>query len=417
MDVRTVNAGEAAVAPPPGNPRFPAIDGLRAVAVCAVVVTHTAFLSGFNGKGFLGAVTARLDSGVALFFVISGFLLYRPFVAARYRGERGPRVRSYARRRILRIVPAYWLALTVLTIWPGLLFMPEKWYIYYGFMQNLHPNYAAGGITAAWSLCCEMQFYILLPLYAIGLFYALRRLPVRTQMVIELVLLLALGALSETVRGLAYADPSPDVVSSTIAGTFWWFALGMALALISARWHAVEAARRPAALRAVVRWPLLFWVAAAAQMVVITRIGMPVLDITAYSTGTWVGGHVLYGLMAATFALPIFLGIEGHGGLPERFLTLRPVAWLGLVSYGVFLWHHPLTGKFAGVQDWTTHGSFIIYTLVVFGVALAAATLSYYLLERPILRYKDGRPRRPQPPADAEPSAPEAERVELARAG
>jgi peptidoglycan/LPS O-acetylase OafA/YrhL len=416
MDARTVNAGEAAVAPPPGNPRFPAIDGLRAVAVLSVLVTHTAFLSGFNGKGFLGSVTARLDSGVALFFVISGFLLYRPFVSARYqRGERGPRVRSYARRRILRIVPAYWLALTVLTIWPGLLFMPDKWYIYYSFTQNLHPNYVAGGITAAWSLACEMQFYILLPVYAIGLFYALRRLPVRTQMAVELVLLLGLGALSETVRGLAFADPSPDVVSSTIAGTFWWFALGMSLALISARWHAVDAAARPAPLRWVVRWPLAFWVAAAVQMVIITRIGMPVLDVTDYSTRTWVGGHVLYGLMAATFALPVFLGVEGRGGVPERLLTLRPVAWLGLVSYGVFLWHHPLTGKFVGVQDWTSHGSFIIYTLVVFAVALTAATLSYYLLERPILRFKDRRP--PRGPAAPEPSAPEAERVELARAG
>ncbi|HWH92968.1 MAG TPA: acyltransferase family protein, partial [Baekduia sp.] len=140
MDVSQVNAAEAAVTPPPGNPRFPAVDGLRAVAVLAVVVTHTAFISGFNGHGFLGEITARLDSGVALFFVISGFLLYRPFVAGRYRGERGPKVTHYARRRVLRIVPAYWLALTVLAIWPGLAFVfTDKWWIFYGFLQNLDP--------------------------------------------------------------------------------------------------------------------------------------------------------------------------------------------------------------------------------------------------------------------------------------
>jgi peptidoglycan/LPS O-acetylase OafA/YrhL len=135
-----------------------------------------------------------------------------------------------------------------------------------------------------------------------------------------------------------------------------------------------------------------------------------VLNVTDYDINDWVVGHILYGLMAATFALPIMLGIEGAGGLPERLMTLRPVAWLGLISYGIFLWHHPLTGKFIAVQDWTTHGSFIIYTLVVFAVALTAATLSYYLLERPILKFKDPRP--PTAPA----SAPEAERVELARA-
>jgi peptidoglycan/LPS O-acetylase OafA/YrhL len=411
MDVREVNAHEAAVAPPPGNPRFPAIDGLRAVAVLSVLITHTAFLSGFNGHGFLGEVTARLDSGVALFFVISGFLLYRPFVAARYRGERGPRVRRYARRRVLRIVPAYWLALTVLAIWPGLAFVHTgKWWIYYGFVQNLDPDYVTGGITAAWSLCCEMQFYILLPLYALGLYALLRRLPVRRQMGIELVLLLALAAGSETARGLAFADPSPDIVSTTIAGTFSWFALGMALAVVSARWHDVPAAERPAPLRAIVAHPLAPWAGAAALMYIITRIGMPVLNVTDYDINDWVVGHILYGLMAATFALPIMLGIEGAGGLPERLMTLRPVAWLGLISYGIFLWHHPLTGKFIAVQDWTTHGSFIIYTLVVFAVALTAATLSYYLLERPILKFKDPRP--PTAPA----SAPEAERVELARA-
>ena len=51
------------------------------------------------------------------------------------------------------------------------------------------------------------------------------------------------------------------------------------------------------------------------------------------------------------------LGVDGRSGVPEKLLTLKPVAWLGLVSYGVFLWHHPLTGKFRSVQDWTTHGS------------------------------------------------------------
>src|SRR3954453_13942377 len=114
-------AAPDALRPPPGNPRFPLVDGLRAVAALSVLVTHTAFLSGFNGHGLLGGITARLDVGVALFFVISGFLLYRPFVAARMGGRGGPRAGLYFRRRALRILPAYWLALTVLgLLWPKL---------------------------------------------------------------------------------------------------------------------------------------------------------------------------------------------------------------------------------------------------------------------------------------------------------
>src|SRR4051794_41542872 len=99
-----------AVAPPPGNPRFPLLDPLRAVAALCIVVTHTAAYSHFNSLNPLGAWTARLDCGVAIFFVLSGFLLYRPFVAARLGGRPGPSVGRYARRRLLRIIPAYWVA-------------------------------------------------------------------------------------------------------------------------------------------------------------------------------------------------------------------------------------------------------------------------------------------------------------------
>jgi peptidoglycan/LPS O-acetylase OafA/YrhL len=136
------------------------------------------------------------------------------------------------------------------------------------------------------------------------------------------------------------------------------------------------------------------------------------LDLNGYDLTDWIGGYVLYGVVALFAAAPIMLGVPGRGGAPERLLTWRPVAWLGLVSYGIFLWHHPLTGELVGVQDWTPHGSFIIYTLVVLAIATACAALSYYLVERPLLRYKDPRPPRPAEPA----SAPEAERVELARA-
>src|SRR3954470_22229427 len=91
-------AAPDALRPPPGNPRFPLVDGLRAVAALMVLVGHTSFLAGFNGHGQLGQVMSRLDMGVALFFIISGFLLYRPFVAARYEGRPAPAVLRYARR-------------------------------------------------------------------------------------------------------------------------------------------------------------------------------------------------------------------------------------------------------------------------------------------------------------------------------
>src|SRR3954469_14434519 len=82
--------------------RHPPIDGLRAFAAIAVLLTHTAIYSGLAATGGATARYAqRLEVGVAVFFVISGFVLYRPFLE-----DRGVSLRRYAGRRALRIVPA-----------------------------------------------------------------------------------------------------------------------------------------------------------------------------------------------------------------------------------------------------------------------------------------------------------------------
>jgi peptidoglycan/LPS O-acetylase OafA/YrhL len=385
-----------ALRPPPGNPRFPLVDGLRAVAALSVLVTHTAFISGFNGHGLPGQVTARLDIGVALFFVISGFLLYRPFVAARYDDRPAPRVALYFRRRALRIVPAYWLALTVLAVWPGLaLVHGHLWWVYYGFLQDLRIEWIQGGLKTAWSLAVEMQFYLLLPVWALAGARWLKGRPVADQARIELGVLALMGALSLWARTLSFADRTPDTISSTIVGTFLWFTVGMAFAVASARWHRAPAAQRPWVMRVAARRPGAWWVVALVLLLALTQIGMPTLDLNAYDDDDWYFGHLFYAAIAGAFALPAMLGepVEGRRDVPARVLGWRPVAWLGLISYGIFLWHLPLCEKLLRVQDWTPHGSFFVFTIVVAAVAIVAASLSYYLVERPLLRFKD--PRRP----------------------
>ena len=404
-----------ALRPPPGNPRFPLVDGLRAVAALMVLIGHTSFLSGFNGHGQIGQVVSRFDLGVALFFIISGFLLYRPFVAARLDGRPAPGVLRYARRRVLRIVPAYWLALTFLAVWPGLRgdvfgHIP----VYYGFLQNMRVEWISGGINTVWSLCDEMQFYIVLPFFALGAARLLRGRRPDVQVRLELAGLLVLGVASFALRMWAFNDVRVDTISWTIAGTFLWFALGMALAVLSARYH--RAPERPKVLALIDRRPLLPWGVAVVLIAIVTHIGLPTTPPQVYTSGDWFWEHLLYGLIAVAIALPATLAVISPRALPHRILGWGPIAWLGLVSYGIFLWHHPLTEKLIHVQDWTSHGSFFIYTFVVFAVATCFATASYYLVERPILKYKDPRPKAPRTPT-GEPSAAEPDRVELARAG
>ena len=126
-------------------------------------------MHGFNTRQPLGAYTARLNFGVALFFLLSGFLLYRPFVAARLEGGRGPSVRDYTRRRVLRIVPAYWVALTVLALTvPQYLrrVFSAHWWAYFALMQSWSGTRSWTASASTWSLSVEAAFYMLLPLFA-----------------------------------------------------------------------------------------------------------------------------------------------------------------------------------------------------------------------------------------------------------
>ena len=131
------------------QPRFPLLDSVRAIAALSVLVFHASFwseitLTGSDRAPFL----SRLDVGVTIFFVLSGFLLYRPFVRARLLGTPPPRAIAYGWRRVLRIVPAYWLALTViaLVIPKPDTFEPGHALVYYGFLQ-IYGDLALGGIT------------------------------------------------------------------------------------------------------------------------------------------------------------------------------------------------------------------------------------------------------------------------------
>ena len=188
-------AAAPALTPPPGNPRFPLLDAMRGIAAAMILFGHAAGASGFAVDNALGAYAARLNMGVTLFFLLSGFLLYRPFIAARLQGRPPIRIRDYARRRVLRIVPAYWVALTLLALWPGLagLWDGGTWWRYYAFSQIYWQESTLFGIPPAWSLCVEIAFYLALPFLAAGLARLGRGREPRVQVRREL---LALGALA-----------------------------------------------------------------------------------------------------------------------------------------------------------------------------------------------------------------------------
>jgi peptidoglycan/LPS O-acetylase OafA/YrhL len=389
MERRDPGAAPPVFQPPPGNPRFPLLDAMRAIAVLCIVVLHAALFSEANLNPTYGRFLARLDVGVTVFFVISGFLLYRPYVADRLGGGRAPALSTYARNRFLRIVPAYWAAMTVLALTielPG--FWTGHTWSYYLFAQEADLGWSRGGILPTWSLTVEASFYVVLPLLAWLAARIARGRPRAAQLRSEAALVAALVLVAVVYRVLVRADIGDDPTSNVWAflpASVDWFALGMGLAVVSAALDG--SAVRPRVIRLIERRPEVAWLAALALFVLVSAgIGLEGRFPEPTSSLQWVVQQELYGLVALALVLPAVFGGE-RGGVVRSVLRWPPLVWLGLVSYGLFLYHHPILLELRDVDLWE---SFPFLGLLVAGLSIstACAAASYYIVERPLLRLK-----------------------------
>jgi peptidoglycan/LPS O-acetylase OafA/YrhL len=385
---------ESAARPAQQPTRFPCFDGLRAVAAFAVLVTHVAFITGAEFRSDLGMFAARLDVGVAVFFVISGFLLYRPFVAARLAGNLPPRVAAYFWRRALRIFPAYWLALTITVF---VLNVPERvpdtkrLFLFYGLFHQYSVGDFVGPILSSYTLVTELAFYVFLPVYA---FVVGSRLGprIRTELV-ALATLFGFGIAYRLAVGLADPAPQRDAqLQNIFPGWIDVFAAGMALAVLSA-WIEHRRLAPPGGLAR--PWaPAAAWTLAALAFVAVSLvIGKPVPGAD-YSMTDEFAIHYLYLAVGVFLLLPAIFGPQGQG-LIRRLLRNRAVQWLGLVSYGLYLWNETMIEKYL---DWTDSTAFNTSFLpMLIGVTVLTAAISaasYYVLERPVLSLKKRVPAR-----------------------
>ncbi len=369
------------------------LDGLRAVAALAVLLTHVAFQTGEVARAAGGAVLARLDAGVAVFFVLSGFLLYRPYALARASGTPRPSIRRYVLRRAARILPAYWLALGAVALTSSL---PAGVLVTHLWLGQTYTGPLVAAFTQTWSLCTEVAFYAALP--------ALALLARRGEGVALGAGMLGTYVYIGLVRGFG-----ADRALLWLPGHLDWFAAGMAVAAVAARLSAGVGGRVSRALLQLAAWPGTCWAAAGTLLwLVATPVAGP-LTLAPVPGPAAVTKEVAYAVVGALLLIPAALGSTGSA--LGTLLASSPARWLGRISYGVFLWHLLVLRGIYVLTGWAAFSG-RMWTVAILTAAgsVAVATASWILLERPALRLADGlaggravppRPDRPGPPGQA----------------
>ncbi len=395
---------------------FPCFNGLRFVAALLVALTHSGFLSGYSIRtaqsheykidfAFLdrfsfdvpgiGTFLLRMDVGVAIFFVISGFLLYRPFVAARFDARPGPAILSYGRRRFLRIAPAYWLTLTAVLLIPGIKGLhdtplnPGRVFSHYALIHTYNPSFGLMPVQQAWTLVTEVAFYAMLPLYA-ALMTRFRGSQQRLFQH-ELIGIATLCAIALTFRASVLIAMSQSELRGFM--NLWLparldhFAFGMLLAVISVRHR--QRTSEPA-------WASSKWLPTASwTLCAITFVGVSIALDSGDPVTQWrLSGArewwllLSWGVIGVTAVIPGVFGAQDQGKI-RSVLQLKPLAWLGTISYGIYLWHEAALDAYLRLVDRPAFGSEMLPTtafMIAASILISAA--SYYLVERPAMSLK-----------------------------
>jgi peptidoglycan/LPS O-acetylase OafA/YrhL len=388
---RAAAADEAVV-----TPHFPHLDSLRALAVIALIAYDVAW-GGARVDARFAPIAERLNVvALPMFMVLSGFLLYRPFLAARRWGVPEPRLRDFAAGRALRIVPAYWVALIVITIaasLPGDVLGGRFW-VYFGFLQTYADWNGLQGLSHAWTVTLAVSFYVFLALWVLvfrGRGFSLRR---------ELLLtgLLAAGSLFLQAQ-YQVTQGRWGNLDLTLPALLFAFSAGMALAALSV---AVEGRQRRSLLvRAVSRNPSLCWLLALAVYALLCYgLGLPHrgASISEYTTATWVLEQGLGAVVAVLVLVPVILGDNVRSGVPQTVLSSPVLLGIGRVAFGIYLWHVAVLAwvqtVFMPRRSWDSLGLELLLTV---SVSALIAWVSWAIVEKPFIQLRQRSAAAPKP--------------------
>lgn len=386
--------------------RLAGIEGLRAVAAISVVAYHVGLTASEQVHlGPIGQVVLPvLGQGLPLFFVLSGFLLFRPFAASIMRGTGLPSIRRYTTNRLLRIYPAYLVvfALTALAMGSvyikgsthgfgpdniGRLTEPVKFLANALLVQMFIPQFVMSGLPVAWSLTAEITFYVAVPLIA----------------------LLTAGLVRKGANKiLALAAAPVAMVAVGLGVTFWGQAVTSNMDQAARVDFYFGQTGTAVLLRSFLGQADLFAYGMAAALVVVflderrlqrvattTKLGLVLVAIAVICAGASASMSYLSnltGVASAIVLVAVVLPSSQHGGVNRLASALEwlPIRFTGTISYSIYLWHLPII--FWLMAHKLTVGESALAlpfnVVLVLGIVLPLSALTYYAVERPAMTWR-----------------------------
>jgi peptidoglycan/LPS O-acetylase OafA/YrhL len=367
---------------------FPCADGIRAIGATMIVMHHTGNATRTVTDTFTGQMLARVEVALAILFLVSGFLIYRPF-AARYLAGRSDDIPTYFRKRFARIFPGYWFAL--IAVW----FLFDTWtgaqartagnfFAFSTLAYTYFHRFAIAPLQQAWTLNIELAFYFFIPVFV----FALRRFGARASTPLERFKVQLAGLGVVFVLTQIYVVWAVSLHSEMefrlqwLPGYLGTISFGMLLAAVSAA-HEQGIVALPSWLESR-RMPAIAWGTAWMLFVVLSALSFLPPNRLDYTGKEWMFVQYFDITFAVLLMLPAVFGPQDQGAI-RTFLRWRPVAFVGVVSYGIYLWHLAWTAKFF---SWThsTHPNYFVVLAWTMVLSTASGAVSFFFVERPLQR-------------------------------
>ena len=327
---------------------IPAMDGLRAIAISLVFLFHVRGASDKFALTFFGGVDATFISafgqmGVLLFFVLSGFLLFIPYARAIvYDQPRLPAILTFYRRRARRILPAYLVAVVIISVLikPDWLWLKRIWHVisHLTFTYTFSPDTLHSMNGVFWSLGIEVQFYILMPFLALAMLWLGRRIGKGAGVAAVVGAVLALSLLW---RWWFAAALDPRIVNQQGDYRFWLeqlpslliiFVLGMGCSYV---WVRLGQPTHPD--RRVTLFATLLGLAGLAALLYAISVGTTTFLVMAGKRG--IVSRVMWDIVVGFGWVAVVLSVLLGAGALRQVLSIWPLRALALISYSFYIWH------------------------------------------------------------------------------